>query len=56
MSTNWPPSHIVARPKDKRALCGEKEPLPVTWAEAVQAHIDGHAMALCPKCEALWRG
>jgi len=43
-------THVVARAGDRRALCGQKDPLPVVWAPYVQAHVDGYGLVLCPDC------
>lgn len=47
--------HIVAQPGDKKALCGIKDPLPRTWANAVQSHIDGHNPQWCHDCLRIWK-
>jgi hypothetical protein len=50
------PTHLIAKPGDQKALCGLKDPLPVVWTEAAQAHIDGHGMVVCPECRVKWDG
>lgn len=53
MTTNERPSHVIANPGDRRSLCGVKDPLPVTWAPFVAAHVRGHGMLVCAECAAL---
>jgi hypothetical protein len=44
------PTHIIDRPGDRKSRCGVKDPLPYVAAHAVQRHVDGHGMAVCPEC------
>lgn len=48
--------HIIATPGDARTLCGRRtDDVGVGWAPFIQAHIDGHRLAVCIDCERLWR-
>ena len=44
------PTHVVAFAGARRALCGEKDPLPKVHERYVQAHVAGHGMEVCPAC------
>lgn len=44
------PTHIVAKPGDRRSLCGLRDALPVVWVEAVDAHVRGWQMVICAEC------
>ena len=51
-------SHVVAKPGDRVALCGDKGPkgrgpLPVVWAPYVWRHVLGHDAAVCGRCAAV---
>ena len=50
------PTHVLAQPGDRYVLCGKKtkDVLPIVWAAAVQAHVDGYGMVLCPACAEVW--
>lgn len=42
------PTHLIAVPGDRVALCGAKKPLPVCWVAAAPKHRYPHAR--CPAC------
>lgn len=51
MTNTDQPTHIVDEP-GQRSRCGlkRKDAIPVVLARHVQAHVDGHAIVLCPEC------
>lgn len=45
------PTHLIARPGDRRSLCGVKDPLPVMWARWVGEHQARYEFVVCAECE-----
>lgn len=45
------PTHVAQVPYTGRSLCGIKDVLPIVAPQWVQAHVDGHGMAVCPDCD-----
>lgn len=44
------PTHLVARPADRKSMCGIKHPVPSVWVFWAGAHVNGHGMTVCPAC------
>ena len=50
MADTRTPAHVLRASGDRRALCGERDPLPKVLEQFVQAHIDGWGMVVCAGC------
>ena len=50
------PSHLLLVPGDRKAICGEPDPLPHVWVKYASAHVQGHNMPICQACRDEFRG